>query len=87
MVVQIDVFDWDSDGTHDLIGITTTTATQLLKGELSLPVCTLIRRHGCSVLIFTQLINDKKKAKSSKYTNSGVLTCRKCVSALPLCLC
>ena len=29
----MDVYDWDGDGSHDLIGSTTTTATQLTEGS------------------------------------------------------
>jgi hypothetical protein len=36
---QVEVFDWDSDGTHDFIGSFITTTTQLLKGAQLIPVC------------------------------------------------
>ncbi|XP_076469847.1 copine-3-like [Babylonia areolata] len=62
--IRLDVYDWDSDGSHDLIGGCTTTMEDLLKSnaqEVSLP-----------------LINPKKKAKKKNYTNSGVLLISSC---------
>ncbi|KAK7115091.1 copine-3-like isoform X2 [Littorina saxatilis] len=62
--VKLDVYDWDSDGSHDFIGGCTATLEEMLKAsaqEVSLP-----------------LINPKKKAKKKSYTNSGVLIVSSC---------
>ncbi|KAL3860055.1 hypothetical protein ACJMK2_010227 [Sinanodonta woodiana] len=56
--IKFDVYDWDNDGSHDLIGGFTTTLTQLMEGagkELSFPC-----------------INPKKQSKKS-YANSGMV--------------
>ncbi|GFN92619.1 copine-7 [Plakobranchus ocellatus] len=57
--MQFDVFDWDGDGGHDLIGNFTCTFQELCKAlddEISWPC-----------------INEKKKAKKSSYKNSGTV--------------
>ncbi|KAK7498760.1 hypothetical protein BaRGS_00009852, partial [Batillaria attramentaria] len=62
--VQIEVFDWDSDGSHDLIGGFTTTLEEMLKAgssEVSWPC-----------------INPAKQAKKKSYTNSGTVILSKC---------
>ena len=61
---QIDCYDWDSDGSHDLIGSFTATVEEFLKcahGEVSFPV-----------------INESKKAKKKSYTKSGTVFVSKC---------
>ena len=55
----MEVFDWDSDGGHDLIGGFNTTFGQFFNASASTNF---------------DLVNDKKKAKKgSSYKNSGVL--------------
>ncbi|KJE91210.1 hypothetical protein CAOG_08597 [Capsaspora owczarzaki ATCC 30864] len=63
--LRIEVFDWDRDGGHDLIGVT----EQLSLRQLIDPN---YRREF-------PLVNEKKKAKHSKYTNSGTFTVYKVV--------
>eukprot|EP00794_Sanderia_malayensis_P019198 gene19198-21120_t len=53
--IKVDCFDWDSDGSHDLIGEMFFTMNEL-KTNLSLS---------------KELINQKKKKKKSHYKNSG----------------
>ncbi|RYE82987.1 MAG: hypothetical protein EOO65_04645 [Methanosarcinales archaeon] len=55
----MEVFDWDSDGSHDLIGECALTVKQLLDSVVS--------RSAFAV------INPKKASKKS-YTNSGTLS-------------
>lgn len=55
--IQVECFDWDSDGSHDLIGEFQTTLHELL---------------GDSVKSY-ELINKKKKAKKKSYKNSGFI--------------
>ncbi|EGD81311.1 hypothetical protein PTSG_11347 [Salpingoeca rosetta] len=55
--LKFDVFDWDSDGGHDLIGSAESTLNDL------------IATKGSTL----ELINAKKAAKKKKYTNSGTL--------------
>ncbi|XP_046563464.1 copine-3-like isoform X1 [Haliotis rubra] len=57
--LKIDVYDWDSDGSHDLIGGFTTSLNDLLKAE----------KQETS----WPCINPKKKAKKKNYTNSGIV--------------
>lgn len=59
--LKVEVFDQDSDGSHDLIGSFTTSLERLLRGP------GLDNEYEC--------INEKKKEKKgSKYKNSGVLS-------------
>ncbi|RYE84492.1 MAG: hypothetical protein EOO65_02175 [Methanosarcinales archaeon] len=58
MPLVVEVFDWDSDGTHDLIGEFSTTAHDLIQSYTS--------RTAFAI------INPKKASKKS-YTNSGTL--------------
>jgi len=57
--LRVDVYDHDSDGSHDLIGRFTTTLRRLLLGPGS------ENEYEC--------INEKKKKKSSKYSHSGLV--------------
>ncbi|CAG0885995.1 unnamed protein product [Darwinula stevensoni] len=57
--IKVECFDWDRDGTHDLIGETTTTLKQLAEGPNSSK-----NRY--------ELINPRKRSKK-KYKNSGIL--------------
>ncbi|XP_041375348.1 copine-3-like isoform X1 [Gigantopelta aegis] len=62
--IKFDVYDWDSDGSHDYIGGFTTTVEEMEKAqrlEQSWP-----------------LINPKKKAKKKSYTNSGIVLLSSC---------
>lgn len=62
--ILIDVYDYDNDGSHDLIGSFTTTLFEMMKtkdGEVSWPVI------------------DPKKVGKKKYTNSGTVFLSKCI--------
>lgn len=62
--IRFDVFDWDGDGSHDLIGGFNSTLDEMLKagdGGVSWPC-----------------INQKKKEKKKSYTDSGTVTLAKC---------
>ncbi|XP_052230447.1 copine-3-like isoform X2 [Dreissena polymorpha] len=54
--VKFDVYDWDSDGSHDIIGGFTTTVQELIDAPTG-------KEFPC--------INQEKKAKKKKYENSG----------------
>lgn len=58
--IKIECYDWDSDGTHDLIGECYTNLQRLLEGPGTTNVY--------------HLINPKKKAKKSSYKDSGKIT-------------
>ncbi|XP_063850338.1 copine-8-like isoform X2 [Scylla paramamosain] len=60
--IKIECYDWDSDGSHDLIGECYTNLERLLEGQGNTNVY--------------QLINPKKKAKKSSYKDSGKLHLR-----------
>ena len=60
--VKVECFDWDSDGSHDLIGSCEFNVEQLLSKK-NFPV---------------DLINPKKKAKKKGYKNSGTLGVERC---------
>lgn len=68
--IRIEVYDWDNDGSHDLIGITEATTLRLLMDSPG------GKREF-------RLINPKKAAKSSKYNHSGILTLYKVVEVPP----
>ncbi|CAD5220261.1 unnamed protein product [Bursaphelenchus xylophilus] len=53
----IECYDWDNDGNHDLVGSCTTTVNRLLN----------------KIDKTLPLINEKKAAKSKRYTDSGKL--------------
>ncbi|KAK7114316.1 hypothetical protein V1264_000394 [Littorina saxatilis] len=62
--IKFDVYDWDSDGSHDYIGGFTATLEEMLKAsqqEMSWPC-----------------INPQKKAKKKSYTNSGIVMLSSC---------
>eukprot|EP00729_Bicosta_minor_P017653 gene17653-33354_t len=61
------VFDWDSDGSHDLIGRCTTTFS-----ELTLRDRTPTAAHWERLLINPKKIPGGKKAKKG-YSNSGII--------------
>lgn len=56
--IKFDVYDWDSDGSHDLIGGFTHSIQDLIASPGKEIAC----------------INEAKKAKKKKYTNSGTVT-------------
>ncbi|ELT91123.1 hypothetical protein CAPTEDRAFT_150478 [Capitella teleta] len=63
--IKVVCFDYDSDGSHDLIGSFMTSGTELMKAvdqQISWPV-----------------INPKKKAKKKSYTNSGTVFLTSCM--------
>ena len=62
--LKIDIYDWDSDGTHDYIGSLTTSLSKL--------EAVGIEQTGIPV------INDDKKRKKSSYKNSGTLFVQSC---------
>uniref|UniRef100_H2YHH4 C2 domain-containing protein n=1 Tax=Ciona savignyi TaxID=51511 RepID=H2YHH4_CIOSA len=57
--IKVEVYDWDRDGGHDLIGIFTTSVNKLTRGPGPDNV------YEC--------INPKKKAKKKKYKHSGLV--------------
>jgi len=62
--LKIDIYDWDSDGTHDYIGSFTTSLSKLETAG--------IEQTGIPV------INDDKKRKKSSYKNSGTFFVKSC---------
>uniref|UniRef100_A0A8C3ASH1 Copine-3 n=1 Tax=Cyclopterus lumpus TaxID=8103 RepID=A0A8C3ASH1_CYCLU len=73
--LKVDCSDYDSDGTHDLIGSFTTTVSELQKA-------------GSSPVSFDCIHPEKQKKKKS-YKNSGVVSLKSCKveTALPRILC
>eukprot|EP00128_Syssomonas_multiformis_P017406 Colp12_sorted_trinity150504_noHs@27058 len=66
----IECYDWDKDGSHDLIGVCRASVAQLVGGvgSKTQPL---------------ELINPKKQAKSSKYKHSGLLIVDSCTVYQP----
>jgi len=62
--LKIDIYDWDSDGTHDYIGSFTTSLSKLEAAG--------IEQTGIPV------INEDKKRKKSSYKNSGTFFVQSC---------
>ena len=62
--LKIDIYDWNSDGTHDFIGSINTSLSKL--------ETTAIEQTGIPV------INEDKKRRKSSYKNSGTLFVEKC---------
>lgn len=62
--LKIECFDWDSDGSHDLIGEFRTTLKELSEGV----------KTGKTY----EVINPKKKAKKKGYKNSGMVNLQSC---------
>ena len=58
--IKVACYDWDADGSHDLIGEFFTSLSELGSGKAKLS---------------WDLINEKKKAKKKGYKNSGVVHC------------
>jgi len=63
--LKFDVYDWDSDGTHDYIGSFTTTLEKL---EMS-----AVEQTG-----FPCINDEKKRKKGNKYKDSGVVFIKSC---------
>ncbi|XP_077983469.1 copine-3-like [Glandiceps talaboti] len=64
--IKIVCYDWDDDGSHDLIGETTATAQQMIDGTTG-------GRQA-----EWQLVHPKKKAKKKSYVHSGQLFLTSC---------
>ncbi|XP_034027684.1 copine-3-like isoform X4 [Thalassophryne amazonica] len=62
---QVECYDYDSDGSHDLIGTFETTMTSLQAASKTSPA-----EFEC--------INSKKKQKKKGYKNSGVVSIKQC---------
>ncbi|XP_072267063.1 copine-3 [Pyxicephalus adspersus] len=63
--IRVECYDYDSDGSHDLIGIFQTTMSKLKEASRSMPV-----EFDC--------INEKKRQKKKNYRNSGVVSVKHC---------
>lgn len=63
--IKVECYDYDNDGSHDLIGIFETTMTRLQAASRSAPA-----EFDC--------INSKKKQKKKNYKNSGVVSVKVC---------
>uniref|UniRef100_A0A7N8WJ62 Copine-3 n=1 Tax=Mastacembelus armatus TaxID=205130 RepID=A0A7N8WJ62_9TELE len=76
--LKVDCSDHDSDGSHDLIGSFTTSATELLKAA-----------QGSQVAF--DCIHPEKQKKKKSYKNSGVVSVKSCkissLVTLTWCLC
>lgn len=64
-IVLVECYDYDNDGSHDLIGTFQTTMTKLKEASRSSPV-----EYEC--------INEKKRQKKKSYKNSGVISVKHC---------
>ncbi|GCC22535.1 copine-3-like isoform X1 [Chiloscyllium punctatum] len=63
--IKVDCYDYDNDGSHDLIGIFETNMTKLLGASYNSPA-----EFEC--------INPKKKQKKKNYKNSGIVSFKLC---------
>ncbi|XP_029554833.1 copine-3 isoform X2 [Salmo trutta] len=63
--IKVECYDYDNDGSHDLIGIFETTMTRLQEASRSSPA-----EFEC--------INSKKQQKKKGYKNSGVVSVKLC---------
>ncbi|KAM5156592.1 copine-3-like [Mantella aurantiaca] len=63
--IRVGCYDYDRDGSHDLIGIFQTNMSKLKEASRSMPV-----EFDC--------INERKKQKKKKYKNSGVVSVKHC---------
>ncbi|XP_020501032.1 copine-3 isoform X1 [Labrus bergylta] len=63
--IKVECYDYDNDGSHDLIGIFETTMTSLKEASRSSPA-----EFEC--------VNSKKKQKKKGYKNSGVVSVKHC---------
>ncbi|XP_038067397.1 copine-8-like isoform X1 [Patiria miniata] len=62
--IKVECFDWNRDGSHDLIGVFETNTRELSRGPC------LTNNY--------QLIHPKKQAKKKGYRNSGLITLLSC---------
>uniref|UniRef100_A0A803TLK2 Copine 3 n=1 Tax=Anolis carolinensis TaxID=28377 RepID=A0A803TLK2_ANOCA len=62
---EVECYDYDSDGSHDLIGTFRTTMSQMKEASRQSPV-----EFEC--------INEKKKQKKKSYKNSGIISVKHC---------
>ncbi|KAH0617595.1 hypothetical protein JD844_016013 [Phrynosoma platyrhinos] len=62
---KVECYDYDSDGSHDLIGIFQTTMAKLKEASRQSPI-----EYEC--------INEKKKQKKKSYKNSGIISIKHC---------
>ncbi|XP_077565868.1 copine-8 isoform X1 [Stigmatopora nigra] len=58
--IKVEVYDWDRDGSHDIIGEFSTSYRELSRGQSQFNVY--------------EVVNPKKKEKKKKYLNSGTVT-------------
>ncbi|XP_068381975.1 copine-3 isoform X2 [Eschrichtius robustus] len=63
--IKVECYDYDNDGSHDLIGTFQTTMTKLKEASRNSPV-----EFEC--------INEKKRQKKKSYKNSGVISVKQC---------
>ncbi|KAJ8010401.1 hypothetical protein DPEC_G00074690 [Dallia pectoralis] len=63
--IKVECYDYDDDGSHDLIGIFETTMTRLQEASRTSPA-----EFDC--------VNSKKKQKKKGYKNSGVVSVKLC---------
>ncbi|XP_010566454.1 PREDICTED: copine-3 isoform X3 [Haliaeetus leucocephalus] len=63
--IKVECYDYDSDGSHDLIGSFQTTMSKLKEASRSSPV-----EFEC--------INEKKRQKKKNYKNSGIVSVKHC---------
>lgn len=63
--IKVECYDYDNDGSHDLIGTFQTTMTKLKQASRNSPV-----EYEC--------INEKKRQKKKSYKNSGVVVVKHC---------
>ncbi|XP_020778827.2 copine-3-like isoform X1 [Boleophthalmus pectinirostris] len=63
--IKVECYDYDNDGSHDLIGVFETTMTRLQEASRVSPA-----EFDC--------INSKKKQKKKGYKNSGVISVKLC---------
>ncbi|XP_066421701.1 copine-3 [Molothrus aeneus] len=63
--IKVECYDYDSDGSHDLIGSFQTTLSKLKEASRSSPV-----EFEC--------INEKKRQKKKNYKNSGIVSVKHC---------
>ncbi|CAO2581203.1 Cpne3 [Lemmus lemmus] len=63
--IKVECYDYDNDGSHDLIGMFQTTMTKLKEASRNSPV-----EYEC--------INEKKRQKKKSYKNSGVISVKHC---------
>ncbi|XP_068014620.1 copine-3 isoform X2 [Melanerpes formicivorus] len=63
--IKVECYDYDGDGSHDLIGSFQTTMSKLKEASRSSPV-----EFEC--------INEKKRQKKKSYKNSGIVSIKRC---------